>query len=53
MNARVTEPKPGEVEPVAAKIAEAVAPVAPPIEAPKKKRSGRRIALMLSSRPSR
>ncbi len=55
MNARVTPPAPGEAKPVAVPAAEAVKPeavVAPAAVAPeapaKKKRSGMRLALMLS-----
>jgi membrane fusion protein (multidrug efflux system) len=44
MNAPVKKPAPGDAKPVETTVAEAAAPVAPA----KKKRSGRRLALMLS-----
>lgn len=52
MNARVTPPAPGEGKPVEIPAAEAKPAVAPAAadapEAPKKKRSGRRLAIMLA-----
>lgn len=50
MNARVTPPAPGEAKPVEASTAAAASPeaVAAPEAPAKKKRSGRRLALMLS-----
>jgi membrane fusion protein (multidrug efflux system) len=50
MNARVTEPKPSEVTPVASPAAPTAAAdaLAAPEATPKKKRSGRRVALIVS-----